>query len=111
MLKKLNVYDSEGTIIKTSDEVTGNSVKVIIDNLKPATSYNDGDFKVAWVVDGKESVKVNVPGFKTIESAQPEEDTVAQPVIVNTLTMDSDSYTVSDQAPSDTNKIWFKPTN
>lgn len=123
MLKKLNVYDSEGTIIKTSDEVTGNSVKVTIDNLKPSTSYNAGDFKVSWVIDGKESEKTNVPGFKTIEPSKPKEDntgsnteqpttdTVAQPIIVNTLAMDNNSFTISDQAPTDTNKIWFKPAN
>ncbi|AKA61403.1 major tail protein [Staphylococcus phage Stau2] len=105
MSKKLKVYNKEEQLILTSDEVTGSSVKVTLTDLKPNTTYNKGDFKVSWLVDGQESNKTDVPSFKTLES---EKEAVAQPVIVNTLDMGTDGYTISNEPPKDTNKIWLK---
>lgn len=110
MAKVLRLYDNTDKLIATSDEVTTNSASVRIDNLKPDTSYEEGNFKVAWVIDNKESTKINVPGFKTLpsESNNPE-DTVSHTLTFNMLNFDDNNITISDKEPEDKSKIWFKP--
>lgn len=54
MAKVLRLYDSADKLLATSEEVTSNSASVRIDNLKPDTTYEEGNFKVAWVIDNKE---------------------------------------------------------
>lgn len=110
MAKVLRLYDNTDKLIATSDEVTTNSASVRIDNLKPDTSYEEGTFKVSWVIDNKESNKMNVPGFKTLPSENnSSEDTVSHTLTFNMLNFDDNNITISEEEPEDKSKIWFKP--
>lgn len=70
MEKKLRLFDKAGKVLKTSEVITEKTGQIVIDNLTPNTTYNDGDFKVSWVIDGKESSKADVPGFKTLDNPE-----------------------------------------
>lgn len=70
MEKKLRLFDKDGKVLKTSEVITEKTGQIVIDNLTPNTSYNDGDFKVSWVIDGKETGKTNVPAFKTLDNPE-----------------------------------------
>ena len=70
MEKKLRLFDKDGKVLKTSEAITEKTGQIVIDNLTPNTTYNDGDFKVSWVIDGKESSKADVPGFKTLDNPE-----------------------------------------
>ena len=70
MEKKLRLFDKAGKVLKTSEAITEKTGQIVIDNLTPNTTYNEGDFKVSWVIDGKESSKADVPGFKTLDNPE-----------------------------------------
>ena len=70
MEKKLRLFSKDGKILKTSNAIEDKTGQIVIDNLTPNTTYNDGDFKVSWVIDGKESSKADVPGFKTLDNPE-----------------------------------------
>ena len=70
MEKKLRLFDKAGKVLKTSEVITEKTGQIVIDNLTPNTTYNDGDFKVSWVIDSKESSKADVPGFKTLDNPE-----------------------------------------
>lgn len=70
MEKKLRLFDKAGKVLKTSEVITEKTGQIVIDNLTPNTTYNDGDFKVSWVIDGKESSKADVPSFKTLDNPE-----------------------------------------
>lgn len=69
MGKKLRLYDNYGNILKESEDIQGRTGSIKIENLKPDTTYFTGEFKIVWVVEGKESIKVDVPDFKTLSSS------------------------------------------
>lgn len=71
MAKILNLYKDDQLL--ASEEVTGDSTKVVIDNLTPDTSYPKGTYQVSFQNDTGESSKVDVPEFKTLASTEPEE--------------------------------------
>ena len=58
----LIAYDKNGNAIAQGTMGDGS---VVIDNLKPATSYNAGDFMVAFSNNNGVSDKVAVPAFET----------------------------------------------
>lgn len=68
----LKAYDKEGNIIAVGDNVTDDQGSVIIPNLSPHTTYNQGEFFVSWEGDNYESEKVVVPEFTTLESSYKE---------------------------------------
>ena len=70
MEKKLRLFSKDGKVLKTSNAIEDKTGQIVIDNLTPNTTYNDGDFKVSWVIDGKESSKADVPGFKTLDNPE-----------------------------------------
>lgn len=60
----LRVYDKAGAKLAEGAQGT-KDVQIPESNLKPDTTYNDGDFQVTYVEGTNESDKANVPGFKT----------------------------------------------
>lgn len=110
MAKVLRLYDSTDKLLATSEEVTSNSASVRIDDLKPDTTYEAGDFKVAWVINDSESSKIDVPGFKTLPSTSGNtDDSVSHTLTFNMLNFDDNNITISEEEPEDKSKIWFKP--
>lgn len=110
MAKVLRLYDNTDKLIATSGEVKTNSASVRIDNLKPDTTYEEGNFKVAWVIDNKESSKIDVPIFKTLPSTNDNsDDSVSHTLTFNMLNFDDNNITISEEEPEDKSKIWFKP--
>lgn len=110
MAKVLRLYGSTDKLLATSEEVTSNSASVRIDDLKPDTTYEEGNFKVAWVIDNKESSKIDVPRFKTLPSTNDNsDDSVSHTLTFNMLNFDDNNITISEEEPEDKSKIWFKP--
>lgn len=70
MEKKLRLFSKDGKVLKTSNAIEDKTGQIVIDELTPNTQYNDGDFKVAWVIDGKETSKTDVPAFKTLDNPE-----------------------------------------
>ena len=70
MEKKLRLFSKDGKVLKTSNAIEDKTGQIVIDELTPNTQYNDGDFKVAWVIDGKETGKTDVPSFKTLDNPE-----------------------------------------
>lgn len=70
MEKKLRLFSKDGKVLKTSNAIEDKTGQIVIDELTPNTQYNDGDFKIAWVIDGKETGKTNVPAFKTLDNPE-----------------------------------------
>lgn len=62
-MRKLKIYNKEGQLVKVS-----NGDNLILDNLTSNTDYDEGDFIVAWEVDGVESNHVKVPAFNTLQN-------------------------------------------
>ncbi|WID30809.1 hypothetical protein [Staphylococcus phage HMGUsa2] len=103
MERILNLYDSKSKLLKSSEKIQGLTATIVIDNLKPSTTYSQGYFKISWTINGKESDLADVPEFTTSNHES------KQGIIFNTLNIDSNSFVVSDIEPSDTSKLWFKP--
>lgn len=70
MEKKLRLFSKDGKVLKTSNAIEDKTGQIVIDELTPNTQYNDGDFKIAWVINGKETGKTDVPGFKTLDNPE-----------------------------------------
>lgn len=64
MALTLLVYRS-GEVIKRQPAAERGRTTVTIDGLESNTTYDEGDFKLAWTDGNLESDKVNVPEFKT----------------------------------------------
>jgi hypothetical protein len=103
--RTLNLYDSKGKLLKSSEKITGASAKIIIEKLTPNTVYSQGSFKISWTINGKESILTDVPEFTTKSNEDKQE------IVFNTLNIDSNSFVVSETEPSDKSKLWFKPIN
>ncbi|BAO09405.1 virion structural protein [Staphylococcus phage S25-4] len=69
MSKKLKIYNKNNELLKESPYIEGSMGEITIDNLTPDTEYKEGDFKVCWDINGKESIHVNVPGFSTLKNS------------------------------------------
>ncbi len=69
MSKKLKIYNKNNELLKESPYIEGSIGEITIDNLTPDTEYKEGDFKVCWDINGKESKHVNVPGFSTLKNS------------------------------------------
>ncbi|WRW34606.1 lipase acylhydrolase domain protein [Staphylococcus phage CF5] len=69
MTKILRLYDKDNKVLKESEDIQGSIGSIKIENLEQDTTYFTGDFKVVWVVEGKESLKVDIPEFKTLSSS------------------------------------------
>lgn len=54
-----------GEVIKRQPAAERGRTTVTIDGLESNTTYDEGDFKLAWTDGNLESDKVNVPEFKT----------------------------------------------
>ncbi|AXF38266.1 MAG: hypothetical protein E6303_00770 [Clostridium perfringens] len=110
MAKVLRLYDSTDKLLATSEEVISNSASVRIDDLKPNTSYEEGSFKISWVINGSESSKIDVPEFKTLPTTNDNsDDSVSHTLTFNMLNFDDNNITISEEEPEDKSKIWFKP--
>ena len=70
MEKKLRLFSKDGKVLKTSNAIEDKTGQIVIDELTPNTQYNDGDFKIAWVIDDKETGKTDVPAFKTLDNPE-----------------------------------------
>ena len=64
MALTLLVYRA-GEVIKRQPAAERGRTTVTIDGLESNTTYDEGDFKLAWTDGNLESDKVNVPEFKT----------------------------------------------
>lgn len=64
MALTLLVYRA-GEVIKRQPAAERGRTTVAIDGLESNTTYDEGDFKLAWTDGNLESDKVNVPEFKT----------------------------------------------
>lgn len=64
MALTLLVYRA-GEVIKRQPVAERGRTTVTIDGLESNTTYDEGDFKLAWTDGNLESDKVNVPEFKT----------------------------------------------
>lgn len=65
MVKKLKVYNKDNEIVGEEIVNKKGSTKVVINGLKPNTTYPKGTFKVAHDVNGIASELIDVPEFKT----------------------------------------------
>lgn len=58
----LIAYDKQGNEVARGNK---GEDTIVINNLAPATHYDEGDYKVAWATDTGVSAKVNLPAFDT----------------------------------------------
>ncbi len=93
MTKILRLYDKDNKVLKESKDIQGNIGKIKIENLEPDTIYHTGDFKVVWVVEGTESLKVDIPEFKTLSSSN--EKIIIVSYNVESIKDDSNTTTIT----------------
>ena len=92
----LIAYDKQGNEVARGNK---GEDTIVINNLAPATHYDEGDYKVAWATDTGVSAKVNLPAFDT-------KDRVMESfkVLSDVIGVHGDVITVeiTDITPSDT---------
>ena len=92
----LIAYDKQGNEVARGNK---GEDTIVINNLAPATHYDEGDYKVAWATDTGVSAKVNLPAFDT-------KDRVMESfkVLSDVIGVHGDVITVAitDITPSDT---------